>query len=530
MNFLKQNLFLVGTAVVLVVVSAALVMFARSATDRVDKYVADRTGVNSSMVTLMSGQPVNRDVVEAAEGRVDEMRLSHQRVAMTVLTTNTRHYRVLDFPDPDSPDKKRIPAFPIDQAVYDAKALRLQFPERCRQELAKLVASMRPTAPPTTEEIADEVERTTGQEGRTGVPGSGSRPPVMMPSRLRESTMYRPLDYARPRYTTGTGEAEGERELTADEKARRNLTYDKARAGWIYADENSLYTGLLATSTHYTDDVLFAEQVALWAQRDIVAVINKTNAEAQRASKQEKGVPSSAVKRLVGVMVLGYVVKPAAVPSSASGAGGARREATLAGPADRLTYLGTAGPGSANPPQLTRRACDKIRDVVHYTFTVVMSSDEVLRLQRNLMLESYHTILNVSLTQPGQTQAGRGPADYRRTAAADLYYYGRQHVVEATITGELQLLTNWTRGRWDAKAKQWDKKYPPLMPAEFLARLAGYDAGALRDEDNARLEAAGATGSPATDRPAVIGAPSYMRPEPGGGSPYSSAPPPRPTQ
>ncbi|KKL26099.1 hypothetical protein LCGC14_2398670 [marine sediment metagenome] len=80
--------------------------------------------------------------------------------------------------------------------------------------------------------------------------------------------------------------------------------------------------------------------------------------------------------------------------------------------------------------------------------------------------------------------------------ATELYYYGTDPVVQVQITGELQLLTDWTRGQWDEKASKWSQSYPPLMPPEFLQLIRRSTPAAMRKGDDQRLDAAGMMAMP----------------------------------
>ena len=120
--------------------------------------------------------------------------------------------------------------------------------------------------------------------------------------------------------------------------------------------------------------------------------------------------------------------------------------------------------GRGDSESFTRRTCDKRRDVVHYSFTVIMDPKYLPALQKNLMKQNYHTILD----QPSLVQ--EVPDD------TSGYCYGYDPIMKVTIRGELLLLTDWER---------------PLMPKVVLARLRASDA--LRPEDQKRLT--GDTGS-----------------------------------
>jgi len=73
--------------------------------------------------------------------------------------------------------------------------------------------------------------------------------------------------------------------------------------------------------------------------------------------------------------------------------------------------------------------------------------------------------------------------------------------MQVIIVGEMVLLTDWTRGRWDDEKNQWDVNFPPLMPVDLLKQIDQINPTALREEDKARLEAA----SPKEPIPTLFG-------------------------
>ena len=219
-----------------------------------------------------------------------------------------------------------------------------------------------------------------------------------------------------------------------------------------------MHEALPRDRTDYTDDSLWLAQVGLWVQRDIVDAIIKTNEQVQQtASGGQKGVAASAVKRLMSIDIRGYVLS-----------------ATGSGEAAALQYLEIGGKKNSKPaPRLTGRSCNELYDVIHYDFTVVIPMQHLLRLQKNLMAQNYHTVLKI---------------DVAKSAQSSVHFYGTDSVMRVTIAGEMLMLTDWTRGRWDKNAKQWDKNFPPLMPERVLEQIRTIDAGAIRDEDSKRLK------------------------------------------
>ena len=530
MNFLKQNLFLVCTLGVVLVVGGVLLALAGPARKEARSYVEVRTQLSAQLASLTRGEMagtrrvrINKKVVEAARNRVIKTRQEYAEVVKRALARNRAHYQVMSFPDPDDPKAPPLRAFPVEPKLYQRKGLRLLFPDEYRKRVLALLASMRPTAPPTPEEIKEQADLIAEKEqlkaGTERLPGTAAPAPTTPAT--PPSSRYlvgRPPPRIGPGPEAGLAapagqQGRGQVPMTPEEKARLTLMLAKAQLGDIYADASSMHMALVSSRVNYTNDMLWMAQVSLWVQRDIVAAINRTNREViQRRElsgrKGGKGVPASAVKRLRKIELLGYVVRPSAGRGAAAGdashAAGERppvpgRIAGMRpalGAAGQLMLIGGLGSGGGaglgmaaaqgRAAGLTQRACNTLYDVVQYRFCVVVSSSELLRLYRNLLFQNYHTILDVRVGKPDRSQ-GRGMERTGPIGPTELYYYGTDPVVEATITGELLLLADWTRGRKDPKTNEWQKDYPPLMPLEFLHLIAQADPTALRPEDNDRL-------------------------------------------
>ena len=110
----------------------------------------------------------------------------------------------------------------------------------------------------------------------------------------------------------------------------------------------------------------------------------------------------------------------------------------------------TAAPGATG---LTGRSTTSDYDVVRYTLEVVMPTTQIPALVRNLAKRNFHTVLRQNLLVQVDEQG-------------DLYYYGTRPVMRVVIEGELLLLADWVRGKYDDQADKWDR--PPLIPKEVL--------------------------------------------------------------
>ena len=489
MNFIKENVFLVGVVGVVLVGAIATVALKAMADKTTERNLAVRTDmVDQKMNVLVRGQKVNKAVVQHAEQRVNEMKDQFLRVTQQEIARNGANYEVLTF-ELDSPIRpelgKKIPAFPVEDELYRQLSLALRFQPRYQEEVKKLLQSMQPTQAPTKEEIESLIKRLTAlEEDREPLPKIKVTPGVLAALGLPALPPSAPA--VAPAVGTGTVE---DQVLSRDQIALAMALGDSATRGWIYADEQVMFDALPSSTTHYQYDDLWWAQVALWVQRDIVAAINLTNETAQKAygAGQAKGVPSSAVKRLVEIDFRGFVINP----SMTTGA----RAATNV-PAN-LTYLAPAGAtaagGTRAAPRLTGRACNPLYDVVHYEFAVVVRTRDLLALYDNLMAQNYHTILEARIEPLGQqarVAAAGGPA--KPGTQGENYYYGTVGLVQVRVTGELLLLTARFRGAYElspeTRAITWTRK--PLMPPSFLALIQQRDAGALREGDKTLAGAA----------------------------------------
>ena len=278
----------------------------------------------------------------------------------------------------------------------------------------------------------------------------------------------------------------------------------KAASIYIYPD--ALDKVFAAAADEATDVDLWEAQVHLWIVEDIVSVIAKINAEALKASgKAAATVPDSAIKRLIEISVpKGYVVSNASVGEMRPGAPGRNfRPGREPVPGRGPRGVGDGLGGGSGSETLTRRATNTTYDAKHYTVTVVMNVRYLPALQMLLLRDNQHTILNITMDSVDASDAG-----------GDLHYYGTGAVMKVTLQGELLMLADWTRGRWESTAGktsaptaaggrgrggrsdvrraapvagQWSKTYPPLMPAKVLAEIHNLNPAALRPADTQRM-------------------------------------------
>jgi hypothetical protein len=226
-------------------------------------------------------------------------------------------------------------------------------------------------------------------------------------------------------------------------KALDELRLEKACAGEVYVADDSFDMFFPEPSVAAVPaERLWGAMLNKWVQQEIVGAIRQTNEEVLKG--RQVCVMNSAVKRLIKVEVIEEY---------------ARSDGQDTGGGKAIYRQGLP----ASPP------C-KDYDVVRYAFSVVMPSRHVLALSQNLMKRNLHTVLHVDMATPAEVKPG----------VSSQYIYGPEAVMEVTISAELKLLTEWTRGMYDKSAKQWIDGFPPLTPKETLRLLP---KEALREED-----------------------------------------------
>lgn len=528
MAFIRQNLFVIVVALVVLVVGGIMLAMNAGVTDDIETRIEERKGLSDRLQRVVRGELVNEEVVEARRTFVEQIRDSRNAVRDVSVSWNERNYEPLALPVAD----RAVPAFPIQPDLYKQYGLQLTFTERYIERVRELLASMKPTGPPGEQEIAAETralealyrakrereERERGEDAE-----DGERPP--------DVDAVPPGEYPGPyggEMPAGgapwmTGGAAGRRPgATAQQKIARealvNVMVRKASDGQIYAAENSFDRVFEIPDANAPYDLLWSAMVNLWVSEDIVAAINRTNQQAFGGTGAEVKSPTvinAAVKRLVTIeieedyYVSGAPVDPQAprrttpTPSPNEGAppGGQPGYGDYGGDYGG-GYGGYGGPGGFDPygsgagrgtgiravegaVSLTRRTTSPQYEVVRYSFQVIMPARYLKALQDNLMERNYHTVLKTEMEAVGPTFG----SDRERTT--DGYYYGPDPVMQVTVYGELLLLTEWERGVWDEETGQWSAEHPPLIPVEALAALARRVPDAMRSEDRRRVEQSG---------------------------------------
>ncbi len=493
MQFIKQNLFLVVLVGATTVAGGIMLAVNFGWAGGVDTEIAKRSRTSKGLAALAKGNLANEEIVDEERNRVDDIRNSTRDIRLLSTGWQKQRFKILEVARKDAQGNilEKVRAFPIDTKLYDDYGLRFEATKEYLVELRKLLAQLKPTRPPTQEEIAIEIDKAIKRLRR--------KEELEELRRLREmekaggvATERRPEE--RPVVVTGTSASIQDE---AKNLGRLAAIANRAKAGMIYATletmEGTTQPPSFDVTFPYEDgratyEQLWWGQLNLWIQADIVAAIRETNDAALQigAGKYKREhVANAAVKRLVGIRInkgcyTGADRKTSGVDEwDREDRGG--REGGRFGREDERRRTDrretrTAVRSKANT--LTQRVTCRKYEVIHYEFTVIMPTRHLQALLWNLQQKAYHTVLKHEAVQPT-------PQEF------DTYYYGAEPVMQVTIHGEFLTLSDWTRGRWDKDAKDFPKEYPALMPVSVLMGLERISKSLLRREDLGRVSKQG---------------------------------------
>jgi hypothetical protein len=431
----------------------------------------------------------NTETIEADKERVRVVLDSLAAVKETNRQWNSRNYTI---PTLSLVGGRQAAALPYDPSLWkDNELLRFNFVRDYHTTLSGYIESLSPTSPPTVQQVQDEAlrqqeridyrraveekqdsatDRPTAPAGRDMGMGMGE----MMP---RGSVSRTP---------SGSNAQAGDEALKI---AEANLNLQSSMQGKLYATRQSFDPVVPYGSESIVQ--LDAQQVwvimvARWVQRDIAAAISQTNDEVLAGSGQSASVPASAIKRLFSVRVGieqsagGRTLSPEQ-SSEQDGSGSMSPDMRMGGRGSRSSRSRSSSE-PVKSDTLTEYSKNKLFDVVQYEFTVLMPVRLLPLLEKNLARQNYHIIVNEQILSPdstgeeatrgGRSRAttpGRTTGEATSTELTDLYYYGTQPVHKVTITAQLLLTTEFTRGVWDAKQEAW--VHPPLMPVSLMRQL-----------------------------------------------------------
>jgi len=456
MEFIRRNLFYVALVLIVVVLLAAMMLLKSGADSDARKYLAEKQAVMNSLSSL-ARQDISPEKVERQKQRNQAVIEAAEAVSERLVERNRGNYEVFRL----KAGEKDLPAFPVDEELYNLHALRFEFPRVYQQKIRQQIQLLHPASVWTEQEEQEAVEQRLRvlqviEKAKQPNPEGGAAEP--MGPRGPEGPMD--MDWMAPaRARRGAAGASSDLTVQARSEALAQLKQKYSRTGLMYVAP-------VLFSTPAFDETLLAApgnrqlweaQVRYWVFSDIVAAINATNEQVVQLPGRTRSVTDSAIKHLLQVNVGGYFLPPA---------------------------YGSASDSAAT---LTGRACNTLYDVQHYDFTVRMPTRYLPLLQQQLLRRNLHTILDVRIAPPGdapgQTAARREDASRDQ----ERYYYGAEPVSQVRISGELLLLTKWERGHWGAQANDWSPEFPPLMPVEVLVDFQSKAARVLRPEDQTAI-------------------------------------------
>jgi len=534
MAFLREHSFILGLVAALVVLGGIVLALDFSKAGSVTGELKDRAEFSAGLKTLVKPPRVNAKVLKAETDRVEQSQAAAKIVIDRNVEWNRGDFEIMQLSYTDGAGGTRtIPAFPIQREEYNDFGLIFVLTRTYLLELRSMLKDLKATQPPTPEEVRDEQDRLARKlaakraaeerkKGLTPLEKGTRRPGRTFPGRQRTSGMYMygkmdPMlqskmgpDFGARRQRQDTPDVAAEAQL----KGLESIRIKKARMGEVYADMGSLDLVFEREDVHATDTEMWNAQVNLWVTREIIEAIRDTNAQVlSELPPGQRNVLRAPVKRLVSLQVERdyYTREGAASPSKRSGAKSRQRIPQKGMPPfgmkgrDMYPMKGPGGYGPKGYPDmgpakthrattaagvepfsdLTGRASTTSYDVVRYHFTVIMPMRYLPDLQLSLLKRTNHTVLNVNISKAAALPLT--DASSIRPSESNLYYYGTDSVAEITLGCELLLMTAWERGTYDSETQKWSQRFPPLMPKEVLSGLAELVPGAIRQEDETRL-------------------------------------------
>jgi len=475
MKFLRENLYLVIVAGVTLLACVGLLVYRIGLDSEIDAEMVARTKVGQSLKSLGTKPYYNEKTYAASTQYKDNVISSLAAVRQANITWNNRN---LSVPTLVTLDKKELDAFPFAMAIWKRNQLYFQFVQYYQKQLDEMVASLRPAPLPKKAEILAEAKKiqkrlkyeeevrlrqeddeTPGAAGPTDAPVRGG-------SKTRKVRKDPKL------------------EEKAIEMATQTLRLARSREGLMYISKEALQPLFIASTTtgEIGPEKLWQAQVGLWIRNDIITAIAGTvdaSLEEQKIDRAKANVQDSPIKRILSVIIepsvdekgrvlsetelqplVEAVLKPVRKKSTRRRGRSSRRSRS-----DR----GLEEVNKSLPETLTQNQPNVTYDVFDYSFTVLMNTRYLAALEANLLARNYHVIINEEIlpAQADESASSRGIAAEEETQS--LHYYGADPICRVTITGQLLLLTDVTRGIWSATAKKWTRK--PLMPLGVLKKL-----------------------------------------------------------
>lgn len=496
----NTNTFMIALVAVTIIAVGVLVWLGYSKNTAItEELMAQRESINGKIRNLSRKPYVNQSTNLANEKQVEMLLDNLSQVCNLNYTFNSRNFSV---PVLEGIIGGPRPALPYDKKVWGDKELADKYVVAYRKNMAKLLTTLNPTTIPSEVDITNavkvqteilenkaRVESKVNETGGAAVPGGMPAAPAYVPGGM-----------------AGAPGANVPQDITAKAQtiALNDQVLAKSKEGYIYADSTSLFPmfidGKIYSAADLPAEDVWLAQKSAWIQTDIVNAINETIKDvlgARKLPQPDRNVTNSPIKRLVSINI-----------EKAKSAGtGTNRDMMMGGPGGP-GYPGGGGYGGGGyggygdmnevnkADTLTRYTANTLFDVADYNFTVIMPTRYIPILEKKLLAQNYHVILNVEIIPAdsiseasavggiGGTPFGMGGSTNR--TSADMYNYGTEPVSRVTINAQLLLMTSFTRGQWDAKTNKWTSY--PLMPSEVLKTLP---QAALRQDDKDFLDQLG---------------------------------------
>ena len=155
MSFLRDNLFTVilvgGTAVLCL----TLLGWGHGISGQIEGELAEREELSQRILSLSRGQKVNIGTIKSEQTRVRGILQSLAEVRKRNVEWNSRNFKVPDLQLLDLGQTR--PALPFDSTIWHENSLAFYFVRQYHAQLDELLERLKPTSPPTDEEIEAEI-------------------------------------------------------------------------------------------------------------------------------------------------------------------------------------------------------------------------------------------------------------------------------------------------------------------------------------------------------------------------------------
>jgi hypothetical protein len=504
MRFFQDNLFFVVLGLVTVVVCGGLMGIAMHFDGVFEKQLQERKSLAGKIAARERQDGVNNDIINSHKQYIEGVKedVKDARIQNVAWTSDNFSIPMLELLG----SQKQDFTLPFKKEVWGVNQFYNKFVGFYTRRVQDMITPdgnlkfLKVTMPPKAEEIENRRDE-------------------LLEKILRRLKMQ---ITATDKGRTKTPPKSGEKQMTPEEEAmsdaQRELSLIKAKAGVVYADYGSMGPLFARDEVVTQQDLppvkIWRAHLDMWIKEEVVKALKDTidQVMAERGIKgPDRNVIVSPIKRIfrIGVDSLSEAELKAAErapdrgidfdsPEDVGGPGGRRTRVRPGrgrgrGRGGEEEYPDEYGMPGGLPKTLTQDVSNKVFDVVEYSFSVLMPTRYLPKLQENLIKRNYHIITNVEITKPfmaaGDLDAPtgrRGGTPVMLGEGSDLFYYGTEPLRRVTISAQMRMMAAWTRGEGECNKEKRQIKWirPAVMPAEALKLLP---VSALRDIDKYRL-------------------------------------------